>query len=475
MDGKGGKCMNSKSIAAIAMTAVLAIEYGTVQAVGQGSYASYGIQLGSEYSVGVGEFQIYGDNAVVVGTVSAQANDKGTSIGSYAGASSDDGSTNLGYNALGRAFNTIALGRLTVLYGNQSMGIGYKTRASFGVENGMSIGESSRASETNSVALGSQTVSNRDEGVVGYDPLNIAVIKDPAKGSLQLPTALQAEIASKEAEYKVLQGEYETIRGDIYKLSEKRAALIGELTRGEVTDQEELNAIRTQSQKKYDLLRKKGAELSNKKAEMNQIAGTWRSGQGAISISNSEKGDTRQLIGLAAGSEDTDGINVAQLKSLDLAAHRALDRTIGQLRNEARQGNTMTATLAALKPVAYKVNEPTQVLAGVGQYAGHSGYALGVAHYRNERMMVNAGAALSGNQLVYNAGATLRLGKKGTSLAADRTHLSIDSLFEALQREQTRNQRQKQVLRELELENQQLHQDVEQLKQMARQSIYGER
>ena len=69
---------------------------------------------------------------------------------------------------------------------------------------------------------------------------------------------------------------------------------------------------------------------------------------------------------------------------------------------------------------------------------------------------------------MYNAGATLRLGKKGASLAADRGHLSIESLFEALQREQTRNQHQKQVLRELELENQQLHQDVEQLKQMAR-------
>ena len=160
---------------------------------------------------------------------------------------------------------------------------------------------------------------------------------------------------------------------------------------------------------------------------------------------------------------------MAQLKSLDLAAHRALDRTIGQLRNEARQGNTMTAALAALKPVAYKVNEPTQVLAGVGQYAGHSGYALGVAHYRNERMMVNAGAAFSGNQLVYNVGATLRLGKQRAALIMDKNHLSIDTLFEALQREQSRNQRQKQVLRELELENQQLHQDVEQLKRMARQ------
>ena len=469
MDGKGGKWMNNKSIAAIVMTAVLATGYGTVQAVGQESYASDGIQLGSEYSVGVGNsVHVYGDHAVVVGTDSAEASDKGTSVGGYAGANSYDGSTNLGYNALGRAFNTIALGRVTVLYGNQSMGIGYKTRTYLGVENGMAIGESSRADGTNSVALGSKTVSNRDEGVVGYDPLHIAVVKDPEKGNLQLPTVLQAEISTKEVEYEALQDEYEMIQGDIYTLSEKRAALIGKLARSEDVDLAELSAIRAQSEEKYNLLKKKGIELANKKAEINQIASTWRSGQGAISIGNSEKGDTRQLIGVAAGSEDTDGINVAQLKSLDLAAHRALDRTIGQLRNEARQGNTMTAALAALKPVAYKVNEPTQVLAGVGQYAGHSGYALGVAHYQNERMMVNAGAALSGNQLVYNAGATLRLGKKGASLAEDRGHLSIENLFEALQREQTRNQRQKQVLRELELENQQLHQDVEQLKQMAR-------
>ena len=468
--------MNSKSIAAIVMTTVLTTGYGIVQAIGQGSYASDGVRIGSDHSVGVGgSILISGDDAVVVGTGSAEANDKGASIGSYAGASSYEGATNLGYNALGRAINAIALGRLAVLQGYQSMGIGYKTHTFFGVENGMAIGESSRARETNSVALGSQTVTNRDEGVVGYDPLNISVVKDPEKGNLQLPTALQEKIATKEVEYEALQDEYEMIQGDIYVLSEKRAALIGKLTRNEDVDLAELSTIRTQSEEKYNLLKKKGAELVNKKAEINQIAGTWRSGQGAISIGNSEKGDTRQLIGLAAGSEDTDGTNVAQLKSLDLAAHRALDRTIGQLRNEARQGNTMTAALAALKPVTYKVNEPTQVLAGIGQYAGHSGYALGVAHYRNERMMVNAGVALSGNQLVYNAGATLRLGKKRVSLAADRTHLAIESLFEALQREQTRNQRQKQVLRELELENQQLHQDVEQLKQIARQSMYGER
>ena len=233
MDGKGGKWMNSKSIAAIVMTTVLATGYGTVQAVGQGSYVSQGLQVATEYSVGVGgSLHVLGDNATVVGTDIAEAYDKGTSVGGYAGTSGYDGSTNLGYNALGRAFNTIALGRLTVLYGNQSMGIGYKIRASLGVENGMAIGELSRASATNSIALGSQTVSNRDEGVVGYDPLHIAVVKDPEKGDLQLPTALQEQITSKEAEYNTLQGEYETIIGDIYTLSGKRAELIAKINTG---------------------------------------------------------------------------------------------------------------------------------------------------------------------------------------------------------------------------------------------------
>ena len=43
--------MNSKSIAAIVMTTVLATGYGIVQAIGQGSYASDGIQIGSDHSV----------------------------------------------------------------------------------------------------------------------------------------------------------------------------------------------------------------------------------------------------------------------------------------------------------------------------------------------------------------------------------------------------------------------------------------
>ena len=460
--------MNSKLIAAIVMTTVLATGYGTIHAVGQGSYGSDGTSITGEHSVGIGKgTQINGDDAVVVVTaVPSTSAEKNTAIGYRTGVHGGDGATYLGsgYTFL----NGIVLGSST-MYGDGSIDIGYGERGHG--ENAVVIGESSLADPDNSIALGSHAGAIfRGEGGIGYDPSNIAVVKNLEEGNLQLSTELQEKIKTKEVEYEALQDEYKRIQNELFHLFSEREELIKRTLAGnKVEDLAKLNAIKIQWEEKYNLLEKKGTELVTKKAEINQIVGTWRSGQGPISIAAPfPGGDTRQLIGLAAGTEDTDGVNVAQLKSLDLATHRALDRTVRQLRNEARQGNTMTAALAALKPVAYKAKEPTQVLAGVGQYAGHSGYALGVAHYRNERMMVNAGAALSGNQLVYNAGATLRLGKKGTSLAVDRVHLSVESLFEALQEEQTRNQRQRQVIRELELENQQLHQDVEQLKRIVR-------
>ena len=43
----------------------------------------------------------------------------------------------------------------------------------------------------------------------------------------------------------------------------------------------------------------------------------WKATKGAISIGNSKKKYTRQLTGLAAGTEDTDAVNVAQLKALN--------------------------------------------------------------------------------------------------------------------------------------------------------------
>ncbi|WP_255356368.1 hypothetical protein, partial [Snodgrassella sp. R-53583] len=50
----------------------------------------------------------------------------------------------------------------------------------------------------------------------------------------------------------------------------------------------------------------------------------WTSTENAVAIGNVDGGITRQITGLAAGSEDTDAVNVAQLKSLDSSTSSSL-------------------------------------------------------------------------------------------------------------------------------------------------------
>ena len=126
----------------------------------------------------------------------------------------------------------------------------------------------------------------------------------------------------------------------------------------------------------------------------------------------------------------------------------------------------MTAALAALKPIQYKVDEPTQVMVGIGKQEEKMGYALGVAHYTNERTMFNAGAAFSDGQMIYNLGATLRFGKGGEGAGAFGDNASLSVLAGELQAERQQNDRQEQAIVILQSDNRQLRADVEKLKQL---------
>ena len=58
------------------------------------------------------------------------------------------------------------------------------------------------------------------------------------------------------------------------------------------------------------------AKVGQAIAEQNKIVNVWAGTQGAVSIGNEQMGFTRQLTGVAAGTQDTDAVNVAQLKAL---------------------------------------------------------------------------------------------------------------------------------------------------------------
>ena len=113
-----------------------------------------------------------------------------------------------------------------------------------------------------------------------------------------------------------------------------------------------------------------------------------------------------QLKGIAPGTDDTDAVNVSQLK----ASNAKIGDAIGQVAGEVQRVGAHAAAMAALKPIQYDPLEPTQVMAGVGNYRGETAAALGLAHYTNEDTMFNVGVSLGANRNMVNAGVTHKFG-----------------------------------------------------------------
>ena len=113
-----------------------------------------------------------------------------------------------------------------------------------------------------------------------------------------------------------------------------------------------------------------------------------------------------QIKGVASGTDPTDAVNVSQLN----ASNANTSQAINQLAGEVQHVGAHAAAMAALKPIQYDPLEPTQVMAGVGNYRGETAAALGLAHYTNENTMFNVGVSVGGNHNMVNAGVTHKFG-----------------------------------------------------------------
>ena len=113
-----------------------------------------------------------------------------------------------------------------------------------------------------------------------------------------------------------------------------------------------------------------------------------------------------QIKGVAPGTDPTDAVNVSQLN----ASNTNTSQAINQIAGEVQHVGAHAAAMAALKPIQYDPLEPTQVMAGVGNYRGETAAALGLAHYTNENTMFNVGVSVGGNHNMVNAGVTHKFG-----------------------------------------------------------------
>ena len=199
-------------------------------------------------------------------------------------------------NAKGHFSNAIGGGAQT--NGKYATAVGFKANA--GAESALALGDNANATISNGVALGSASKTNVDAGILGYDPSGKITSQDELLGN-------------NKATYDSLQNDISTAKDTITSLANEIVALQNDLN---TADSEQASSINSDIRSKERALKRARAALVEKESEANKLVATWQATGAAISVGNSETGLTRQITNVAAGTLDTDAVNVAQLKQL---------------------------------------------------------------------------------------------------------------------------------------------------------------
>ena len=217
-----------------------------------------------EEALAVGVFaKAEGLHATAIG---AQSNAKGIASTAFGQYSKAEG---LGATAFGFRSNVTSEGGL-------ALGPNSVVTAKFGT----AIGLGAIAMQEEGVALGTQSLANRAPQMPGYTPVG--------------------KQWSDFQDYLTKTGQKDAYDQANQKLKEAKQAL-------STVDPNHRNTPEA-----LELV----AKYQQAGKELNDIFSTWAGAKGAVSIGNESVGMTRQLTGLAAGTKDTDAVNVAQLKAL---------------------------------------------------------------------------------------------------------------------------------------------------------------
>ena len=179
------------------------------------------------------------------------------------------------------------------------------------------------------------------------------------------------------------------------------------------------------------------------------------------------KGTVKGEAGVATSDNVATVIN--QVVERNTSDTKELKQAISSVSSETQRVGAHAAAMAALKPIQYDPLEPTQVMAGVGNYRGETAAALGVAHYTNENTMLNVGVTLGSTHNMVNAGITHKFGysPEKKNIPARYKGGPISSIY-VMQDEMTRMQA-KNDAQQVEIEQQRA--EIESLKSMVQQLL----
>ena len=301
------------------------------------------------------------NNSIAIGLSAKVYGYQSIAIGGTAEASKSD-SLAIGTGSESRGHFSSALGAHAIANSDHSIALGYFTYAKN--KKSITIGDNSRVQVDGGISLGSTSFNNRDTDTLGYDFSEnyTKLITSGTEPKMELQGEMKTKYDALDSEVKELQKafdaeeskynnlikqrdtffainvkeqELQSLKNSIanekkeaekQKLEEKKTKLEAELNKDKVTLTElqassgltEDAKVRDAALKQSEEVEKKLAALDKKKVERNKVVSTWKGTSGALSVGNEVMGVTRQIIGVAAGTADTDAVNVAQLRSMNL-------------------------------------------------------------------------------------------------------------------------------------------------------------
>ena len=329
---------------------------------------------GNDYSIANPEPEKRHKGSIAIGLHAKGYGFQTIAIGGTAEASGSD-SLSVGIGAESRGLYSSALGSHAIAYKDYSSAFGHFSAAR--AENSLALGANTRINEgvNGGVALGSDSFNYRDLATIGYDiseqatKLEINGNKkhmtllgeagkkyqelqneiDPLKKAYEKEHQNYADLAElrnilydlpkKEEEVNALKTQVTKLKAEknpdakaienatnketvaeteLVKMKEKLTALQTKTGIQETAYDKAkplIEAKLTETEKKAD---KAESDLNKKQQEQNKLVATWKGTSGSVSVGNEITGITRQITGVAAGTADTDAVNLAQLKSAGL-------------------------------------------------------------------------------------------------------------------------------------------------------------
>ena len=158
-------------------------------------------------------------------------------------------------------------------------------------------------------------------------------------------------------------------------------------------------------------------------APSTDTSSTWKSIASAVSVGDVANGVTRQITSVAAGTNDTDAVNVAQLKRLhDMISVNTyntvnvqgdvtnLKKDVSRLDKRVNKAVAGSAALAALHPLDFDPDAKWDFAAGYGHFHNGNAAALGAFYRPNEDVQLSVGSTVGNGETVVNAGLSVKVG-----------------------------------------------------------------